>query len=153
MNRSILWCGLGGEGAVRGNPTARTQRASGMRETSLPRHQHRLPKVLVDRDRRPCSSVSGASGRTFICSGPERRPQAAGPASWSRPNCVVLSRGVPQMSIHSIQIDQSMQNWQVSGGSAYWFRCIPNRLGCIATFLISKAPRSCVAQLHENGWR
>ena len=56
------------------------------------------------------------------------------------------------MSIHSIQIDQSMQNWQVSGGSAYWFRCIPNRLGCIATFLISKAPRSCVAHfLHENG--
>ena len=51
--------------------------------------------------------------------------------------------GVTQMSIHSIQIDQSMQNWQVSGGSAYWFRCIPNRLGCIATFLISKAPRSC----------
>ena len=51
-----------------------------------------------------------------LCSGPERRPQAAGPASWSRPNCVVLSRGVPQMSIHSIQIDQSMQNWQVSGG-------------------------------------
>ena len=86
-------------------------------------------------------------------SGPERRPQAAGPASWRRPNCVVLSRGVPQMSIHSIQIDHSMQNWQVSGGSAYWFRCIPNRLGCIATFLISKAPRSCVAHyfLHENG--
>ena len=46
------------------------------------------------------------------------------------------------MSIHSIQIDQSMQNWQVSGGSAYWFRCIPNRFGCIATFLISKTP-SC----------
>ena len=45
------------------------------------------------------------------------------------------------MSIHSIQIDQSMQNWQVSGGSAYWFRCIPNRLGCIATVLISKTAR------------
>ena len=90
--------------------------------------------------------------RLFL-SGPERRPQAAGPASWSRPNCVVLSRGVPQMSIHSIQIDHSMQNWQVSGGSAYWFRCIPNRLGCIATFLISKAPRSCVAQRLFSGMR
>ena len=59
------------------------------------------------------------------------------------------------MSIHSIQIDQSMQNWQVSGGSAYWFRCIPNRSGCIATFLISKAPRLVFMRrtlfLHENG--
>ena len=31
-----------------------------------------------------------------------------------------------------------MQNRQVSGSSAYWFRCIPHRLGFIATFLISK---------------
>ena len=71
-------------------------------------------------------------------SGPERRPQAAGPASLSVPKRVVLRGRGRQRSIHSIQIDESMQNRQVSGSSAYWFRCIPNRLGCIATFLISK---------------
>ena len=36
----------------------------------------------------------------------------------SAPKRVVLSRGGPEMSIHSIQIDQLIQNWQVWGGKA-----------------------------------
>ena len=67
-------------------------------------------------------------------SGAGRRPQAADPASSKVRKRRCLGRGGTDGLFSSIQIDQSMQNWQVSGCSAYWFRCIPNRLGCIATF-------------------
>ena len=71
------------------------------------------------------------SGRSAACTGAERG--AEGRCQYK--------------AVHSQYkyVDQSMENWQVSGGGEYWFRCIPSRLGCIATFLISKAPRSCVA--------
>ena len=67
-----------------------------------------------------------------------QRVLGAGTAATGCRSCVLFvaktrrfEAGEADMSIHSIQIDQSMQNWQVWGGSANWFRCIPNRLGCI----------------------
>ena len=56
------------------------------------------------------------SGRSAACTGAEGRCQ--------------------YKAVHSQYkyVDQSMENWQVSGGGEYWFRCIPSRLGCICNF-------------------